>query len=97
TIASLLYFGLVWLDPSLFLATGLILCSLMSIATGTAWGTVGTIGVVLIGIGDTMGIPLPLVAGMIISGATFGDKLSPISDTTNLAAMSAGTNLYRHI
>lgn len=97
TIASLLYFGLDWLSPSLFLATGFVLCSLMSVATGTSWGTVGTIGVVLIGIGNAMGIPLPLVAGMIVSGATFGDKLSPISDTTNLAAMSAGTNLYRHI
>ena len=97
TIASLLYYGLDWLSPGAFLATGLLLCSFMSVATGTSWGTVGTIGVVLIGIGDAMGIPLPLVAGMIISGATFGDKLSPISDTTNLAAMSAGTNLYRHI
>lgn len=97
TIASLLYIGLNWLDPALFLAAGFLLCSLMSVATGTSWGTVGTIGVVLIGIGGTMGIPLPLVAGMIVSGATFGDKLSPISDTTNLAAMSAGTNLYRHI
>src|SRR5690606_41932475 len=76
---------------------GLILCCFMSLATGTSWGTVGTLGVVLMGIGETMGIPLPLVAGMIISGATFGDKLSPISDTTNLAAMSADTPLYRHI
>lgn len=97
TIASLLYYGLDWLNPGIFLVAGLILCSLMSVATGTSWGTAGTIGIVLIGIGDAMGIPLPLVAGMIISGATFGDKLSPISDTTNLAAMSAGTNLYRHI
>lgn len=97
TIACLMYYGLSWLTPGNFLAIGLLLCSLMSIATGTAWGTVGTIGVVLIGIGDALGIPLPLVAGMIISGATFGDKLSPISDTTNLAAMSAGAQLYRHI
>ena len=97
TIASLLYYGLDLLSPSAFLAAGLLLCSFMSVATGTSWGTVGTIGVVLIGIGDAMGIPLPLVAGMIISGATFGDKLSPISDTTNLTAMSAGTSLYRHI
>ena len=97
TIASLIYFGLDLLNPVIFLAVGLILCSFMSVATGTSWGTVGTVGVVLIGIGETMGVPLPLVAGMIISGATFGDKLSPISDTTNLAAMSAGTNLYRHI
>jgi len=97
TIASLLYYGIDLLSPTVFLAAGLILCSFMSVATGTSWGTAGTIGVVLIGIGDVIGIPLPLVAGMIISGATFGDKLSPISDTTNLAAMSAGTNLYRHI
>lgn len=97
TIASLLYFGLDWLDPSLFLAAGFVVCSLMSITTGTSWGTAGTIGVVLIGLGESMGIPLPLVAGMIVSGATFGDKLSPVSDTTNLAAMSAGTHLYRHI
>lgn len=97
TIASLLYYGIDLLNPTIFLATGLILCSFMSVATGTSWGTVGTVGVVLMGIGDAIGIPLPLVAGMIVSGATFGDKLSPISDTTNLAAMSAGTNLYRHI
>ncbi len=97
TIASLLYYGIDLLSPTIFLATGLILCSFMSVATGTSWGTAGTIGVVLMGIGDAIGIPLPLVAGMIVSGATFGDKLSPISDTTNLAAMSAGTNLYRHI
>lgn len=97
TIASLLYYGLELLNPALFLASGLILCSLMSIATGTSWGTVGTIGVVLMGIAEVIGIPLAMVAGMIVSGATFGDKLSPISDTTNLAAMSAGTSLYRHI
>jgi len=97
TIASLLYYGIDLLSPTIFLATGLILCSFMSVATGTSWGTVGTVGVVLMGVGDAIGIPLPLVAGMIVSGATFGDKLSPISDTTNLAAMSAGTNLYRHI
>lgn len=96
-IASLLYYGIDLLSPGIFLAAGLILCSFMSVATGTSWGTAGTVGIVLIGIGDAIGIPLPLVVGMIVSGATFGDKLSPISDTTNLAAMSAGTNLYRHI
>tara|TARA_R110002050_G_scaffold131738_5_gene253643 strand:+ start:5772 stop:6923 length:1152 start_codon:yes stop_codon:yes gene_type:complete len=97
TIATLIYYGLSWLSPSLFLAVGLLLCALMSLATGTSWGTVGTLGVVFIGIGSAMNIPLPLVAGMIVCGATFGDKMSPISDTTNLAAMSAGTDLYRHI
>ena len=97
TVAALIYHGLNLLSPSLFLAAGLILCSLMSVATGTSWGTAGTLGVVLMGIGSAMEIPLPLVAGMVVAGATFGDKLSPISDTTNLAAMSANTNLYRHI
>jgi NhaC family Na+:H+ antiporter len=97
TVAALIYHGLNLLSPSLFLAAGLVLCSLMSVATGTSWGTAGTLGVVLMGIGTAMGIPLPLVAGMVVAGATFGDKLSPISDTTNLAAMSANTNLYRHI
>ena len=97
TIASLLYYGIDLLNPVIFLPVGLVLCSFMSVATGTSWGTVGTVGVVLMGIGETMGIPLPIVAGMVISGATFGDKLSPISDTTNLAAMSADTSLYRHI
>ena len=97
TIATLMYYGLAWLSPSLFLAIGMILCALMSVATGTSWGTVGTLGVVFIGLGEALGIPLPIVAGMVVCGATFGDKLSPISDTTNLAAMSAGTDLYRHI
>jgi Na+:H+ antiporter, NhaC family len=97
TVAALIYHGLSLLSPSLFLAAGLVLCSLMSVATGTSWGTAGTLGIVLIGMGDAMGVPLPLVAGMIVCGATFGDKLSPISDTTNLAAMSAGTSLFRHI
>ncbi len=97
TIASLMYYGLSWLSPSLFLAVGMLLCAFMSVATGTSWGTVGTLGVVFIGIGSAMNIPLPLVAGMVVCGATFGDKMSPVSDTTNLAAMSAGTDLYRHI
>ncbi len=97
TIAALIHLGLSWLRPSLFLAFGMVLCAIMSLATGTSWGTVGTLGVVFIGIGSAMGIPLPLVAGMVVCGATFGDKMSPISDTTNLAAMSAETNLYRHI
>lgn len=97
TVAALIYYGLEFLSPSYFLPAGLILCSLMSIATGTSWGTAGTAGIVLMGIGGAMGMPLPLVAGMVISGACFGDKMSPVSDTTNLAAMSAGTDLYTHI
>ncbi|MEQ8952644.1 MAG: Na+/H+ antiporter NhaC [Gammaproteobacteria bacterium] len=97
TIATLMYFGLDWLSPALFLPIGMLLCAIMSVATGTSWGTVGTLGVVFIGMGSAMGIPLPVVAGMVVCGATFGDKMSPVSDTTNLAAMSADTNLYRHI
>ncbi len=96
-VPALVYYGLKLISPALFLPAGLLLCSFMSIATGTSWGTVGTAGVVLIGIGDAIGIPLPLVAGMIISGACFGDKMSPVSDTTNLAAMSARVKLFRHI
>lgn len=97
TIATLIYYGLQLLSPAVFLPASLILCSLMSVATGTSWGTVGTAGVVLIGIGEAMQIPAPLVAGVIVSGAVFGDKMSPTSDTTNLAAMSAGTTLPAHI
>lgn len=97
TVPALIYHGLDLLSPALFLPAALVLCSIMSVATGTSWGTAGTMGVVLIGIGEAMSIPLPMVAAAVVSGATFGDKLSPISDTTNLAAMSAGTTLYRHI
>lgn len=97
TIPSLIYYGLDILSPSIFLPAGLILCSLTSMATGTSWGTVSTVGIALIGIGDSLGIPSPLTAGMIVSGAFFGDKVSPMSDTTNLAAASTDTNLYDHI
>jgi NhaC family Na+:H+ antiporter len=97
TIGGLIYYGVDLLHPSFFLPAGLVLCSLMSLATGTAWGTIATIGVVLMGLGGALGIPLPLVAGMVVSGASFGDKMSPVSDTTNLAAMSADTDLYSHI
>lgn len=97
TIASTVYYSLNLIHPAVFLPAGLLLCSFMSLATGTAWGTVGTVGVILIGIGAVLGIPLPIVAGMVISGASFGDKMSPVSDTTNLAAMCAETDLYKHI
>jgi len=97
TIAALIHYGLDLLSPGYFLVAGLVLCSVMSVATGTSWGTVGTMGLVLMGLGEAMGMPLALTAGMVVCGATFGDKLSPVSDTTNLAAMSAGTTLFRHI
>jgi NhaC family Na+:H+ antiporter len=97
TVASLVYYGLDWLSPQWFLPIGFVLCALMSVLTGTSWGTVGTLGVVFMGIGSALDMPLHWVAGMVISGATFGDKMSPISDTTNLAAMSSETDLYDHI
>lgn len=97
TVSILIYYGIQFISPGIFLPTALILCAIMSIVTGTSWGTAGTAGVVLIGVGGAMGIPLPVVAGVIVSGAAFGDKMSPVSDTTNLAAMSSETDLYKHI
>jgi NhaC family Na+:H+ antiporter len=97
TVATLMVLGLDWLTPQSFLVIGFVLCVLMSLATGTSWGTVGTAGIVLMGIGTALDVSAPLVAGVVISGATFGDKMSPVSDTTNLAAMSAGTDLFAHI
>lgn len=97
TIAAIVYFGLDLIHPTVFLPMGLILCSFMSVCVGSMLGTVATVGVILIGIGAAMGVPLPIVAGMVIAGASFGDKMSPISDTTNLAALATGTDLYTHI
>lgn len=97
TIASIVYYAFDLVHPMIFLPAGLLLCSFMSLATGTSWGTVGTVGLILLGIGSALQIPLPLIAGMVISGAIFGDKMSPVSDTTNLAATCAGADLYGHI
>ncbi|MEJ0085664.1 MAG: Na+/H+ antiporter NhaC [Pseudomonadota bacterium] len=97
TIGGLIYYGVDILHPTFFLPAGFVLCSLMSLATGTSWGTIATLGVVLMGLGGALGIPLPVIAGMVVSGACFGDKMSPVSDTTVLAAMSADTDLYSHI
>ena len=97
TVPALIYYGLEFLDARYFLPMGLVICSLTSLATGTSWGTAGTVGIALMGIGISLGISPPIVAGMVISGAYFGDKLSPVSDTTNLSAASAETNLYAHI
>jgi len=97
TVPALIYYGLEFINAQYFLPMGLIICSMTSLATGTSWGTIGTVGIALMGIGMGLGISPPLIAGMIISGAYFGDKLSPISDTTNLSAASAETNLYDHI
>ncbi|MET4693033.1 Na+/H+ antiporter NhaC [Endozoicomonas lisbonensis] len=97
TLATLLYYGIRLIEPAIFLPAGLLFCTIMSLATGTSWGTVGTAGVVLMSIGESMGFPVAVVAGMVISGASFGDKMSPVSDTTNLSAMTSRTDLYAHI
>ncbi|MFC0272325.1 Na+/H+ antiporter NhaC [Metabacillus herbersteinensis] len=96
-VATMIFYGLKLISPSLFLISMTIICSIVSIAIGSSWSTMGTIGVAGIGIGVSMGIPAPMVAGAIISGAYFGDKMSPLSDTTNLAAGIAGTDLFDHI
>lgn len=97
TLPALIHYGLNILSPGFFLPATLIICSIVSICIGSSWTTAGTVGVVLLGIGTTMGLPAPLVAGCIISGAYFGDKMSPMSDTTNLAPAIAGTDVISHI
>lgn len=97
TVPTIIYYGLKIISPNLFLPIGLLICSITSVAIGTSWGTVGTIGIALMGMGSGLGIPPAMTAGMIVSGAYFGDKMSPISDTTNLASAAVGTNLYDHI
>ncbi|MFS8542161.1 MAG: Na+/H+ antiporter NhaC, partial [Tissierellales bacterium] len=96
-VPSMIYYGLNIISPSIFLVATLIICSITSLATGTSWGTMGTVGVAGMGIGMSMGIPAPMIAGAVISGAYFGDKMSPLSDTTNLASGLTGTDLYDHI
>ncbi len=96
-IPSIVYYGLETLTPTTFLIGGLVSCSLVSYFTGSSYACLGTIGVALMGIGQGLGLPLPLTAGLVLSGAVFGDKMSPFSDTTNLAAASAETPLFSHI
>ena len=93
----MIYYGLKILNPEIFLFASCIICAIVSIASGSSWSTIATIGVALITIGDVLGISQGLVAGSIISGAYFGDKMSPLSDTTNLAAAMAGTDIFVHI
>jgi len=96
-IPSMIYYGLNILHPSIFLPACLIICAIISIATGSSWTTSATVGIALIGISKAIGIPVEMSAGAIISGAYFGDKLSPLSDTTNLAPAISGSDLFTHI
>jgi Na+:H+ antiporter, NhaC family len=96
-IPAMIYYGLQILHPSIFLPACIIICAIISLATGSSWTTSATVGIALIGIGKVLGIPVGMVAGAVISGAYFGDKLSPLSDTTNLAPAMAGGELFSHI
>ncbi|MBN2355579.1 Na+/H+ antiporter NhaC [candidate division KSB1 bacterium] len=97
TIPMLVYYGIRLISPGYFLVTACIVCSVVSLFTGTSWGTVGTVGIAFMGISHGLGIPAGPAAGAIVAGAYFGDKLSPFSDTTNLAPIAARSNLYDHI
>lgn len=96
-IPSMIYYGLMILSPKIFLAACVMICAIISIATGSSWTTSATVGIALIGIGETLGISLGMTAGAVLSGAYFGDKMSPLSDTTNLAPAMAGADLFTHI
>lgn len=97
TVPAMIYFGLKLINPAVFLPVACIICAIVSLATGSSWSTTGTVGIALIGIGETLGLPSGAVAGAVISGSYFGDKMSPLSDTTNLAPAVAGVNLFDHI
>ncbi|WBW99600.1 Na+/H+ antiporter NhaC [Oceanirhabdus sp. W0125-5] len=96
-VPTMIFYGLKIITPSIFLVAACLLCAIVSLATGSSWTTAGTIGIALIGVGTGLGIPLGMTAGAIVSGAYFGDKMSPLSDTTNLAPAMAGTDLFTHI
>ncbi|WP_425467622.1 Na+/H+ antiporter NhaC [Psychrobacillus soli] len=96
-VATMIFYGLKIITPAFFLITICVICMIVALAIGSSWSTMGTIGVAGMGIGLSMGIPAPIIAGAVISGAYFGDKMSPLSDTTNLAAGLTGTDLFVHI
>ncbi len=96
-VPAMIYYGLDVLNPQSFLVATAVVCAIVSVATGSSWSTVATVGIALLGIGMALGVNEYLTAGAIISGAYFGDKISPLSDTTNLAAAMAGTDLITHI
>lgn len=96
-VPYLVYLGLTFLSPEIFLPSTLVICIITSMATGSSWTTIGTIGIALTGVGASLGIPLPPIVGCIVSGSFFGDKMSPLSDSTNLAAAVGEANLFDHI
>ncbi|MEJ6792959.1 MAG: Na+/H+ antiporter NhaC family protein [Lacinutrix sp.] len=96
-IPAMVYYGLQVLSPEIFLPASVIIAAVISIATGSSWTTSATVGIALVGIGTALGINPGMIAGAVISGAYFGDKMSPLSDTTNLAPAMAGTDLFTHI
>ena len=96
-IPAMVYYGLKILDPNIFLPACIVICSIISVATGSSWTTSATVGIALVGIGKALGIPAGMVGGAVIAGAYFGDKLSPLSDTTNLAAAVTKVDLFKHI
>lgn len=96
-VPAMIYYGLEILSPSIFLVASCAICAIVSLATGSSWSTIATVGIALIAIGQVLGISIGWSAGAIISGAYFGDKMSPLSDTTNLAPAIAGTDLFTHI
>ena len=96
-IPAMVYYGLKLLDPNIFLPACIVICSIISVATGSSWTTSATVGIALVGIGKALGIPTGMVGGAVIAGAYFGDKLSPLSDTTNLAAAVTKVDLFKHI
>ncbi|MDN4166919.1 Na+/H+ antiporter NhaC [Cytophagales bacterium LB-30] len=96
-VPAMIYYGLQILSPAIFLVAACIICAVVSVATGSSWSTVATVGIALLGIGRALGFDDAIIAGAIISGAYFGDKISPLSDTTNLAPAMAGTDLFTHI
>ena len=97
TVPMMIYYGLKFLHPKFVVVTAFVVTAIVSTFTGTSWGSAATSGVAFMGIATSMGIPLPLVAGAIISGAFFGDKVSPVSDTTNLSALASEVTVYDHI
>ncbi len=96
-VPTMIYYGLSILNPKIYLVATCLICCITSLATGSSWTTAGTVGIALIGVGSGLGVPMGVAAGAVISGAYFGDKMSPLSDTTNVAPVVAGSELFEHI